>query len=248
MDLPTIYGTRLLSPVDWHWFAVDWMPIVDVYLLAVLAAGLWIGRRSERRAAICAAAVLLLVGANYGLRATAHARALTAAERWLPPRCVDAAPGFWLDRWPQSAPPVRDNARAANATCLVDLAALPSFVSPFKWRIVARSAQQYDVADIDLWVEGGGRLPAPQFASLPAAPRAADFRGHPTSRVARVFLDFARFPTETSRTDAGTTTIQWQDVRFLRPPVQPGRGVPDLFTASIRIAADGRIVDEGLGR
>ena len=33
MDLPTSYGTRLLSPFDWHWFAVDWMPIVDIYLL-----------------------------------------------------------------------------------------------------------------------------------------------------------------------------------------------------------------------
>src|SRR4051812_21663139 len=29
MDFPTSYGTRFLSPFDWHWFAVDWMPIVD---------------------------------------------------------------------------------------------------------------------------------------------------------------------------------------------------------------------------
>src|SRR5262245_13794463 len=28
MDLPTSYGTRLLSPFDWHWFSVDWLPIV----------------------------------------------------------------------------------------------------------------------------------------------------------------------------------------------------------------------------
>src|SRR5204863_1300405 len=33
MDLPTSYGTRILSPFDWHWFAVDWLPIVEVYLL-----------------------------------------------------------------------------------------------------------------------------------------------------------------------------------------------------------------------
>ena len=33
MDLPTSYGTRLLSPFDWHWYGVDWMPIVDVFLL-----------------------------------------------------------------------------------------------------------------------------------------------------------------------------------------------------------------------
>src|SRR5262249_45211961 len=37
MDLPTSYGTRLLSPFDWHWFGADWMPIVDIYLLMVLA-------------------------------------------------------------------------------------------------------------------------------------------------------------------------------------------------------------------
>ena len=29
MDLPTSYGTRLLSPFDWRWFAFDWLPIVD---------------------------------------------------------------------------------------------------------------------------------------------------------------------------------------------------------------------------
>ena len=36
MDFPTSYGTRLLSPFDWHWFAADLMPIVDVYLIAAL--------------------------------------------------------------------------------------------------------------------------------------------------------------------------------------------------------------------
>ena len=40
MDLPTSYGTRLLSPFDWHWFAVDWMPIIDIYLLMALVIGL----------------------------------------------------------------------------------------------------------------------------------------------------------------------------------------------------------------
>ena len=33
MDFPTSYGTRLLSPFNWHWFAADLMPIVDVYLV-----------------------------------------------------------------------------------------------------------------------------------------------------------------------------------------------------------------------
>src|SRR5207248_1001864 len=43
MDLPTSYGTRLLSPFDWRWFAIDLMPIVDIYLLIALAAGLVFG-------------------------------------------------------------------------------------------------------------------------------------------------------------------------------------------------------------
>src|SRR5689334_2258287 len=25
MDVPTVYGTRLLSPADWRWFSLDWM-------------------------------------------------------------------------------------------------------------------------------------------------------------------------------------------------------------------------------
>src|SRR5262245_12926603 len=39
MDVPTSYGTRLLTPFDWHWFSTDWMPILDVYLLAILISG-----------------------------------------------------------------------------------------------------------------------------------------------------------------------------------------------------------------
>src|SRR5260370_16519 len=35
LDFPTSYGSRPLSPFDWHWFALDWMPIVDIYLLLV---------------------------------------------------------------------------------------------------------------------------------------------------------------------------------------------------------------------
>ena len=51
MDLPTSYGTRLLSPFDWHWFAVDLMPIIDIYLLAALAACFWFGEPAGMAAA-----------------------------------------------------------------------------------------------------------------------------------------------------------------------------------------------------
>jgi membrane-bound metal-dependent hydrolase YbcI (DUF457 family) len=38
MDFATSYGTRVLSPFRNTWYGVDWMPIVDFYLWAVLAA------------------------------------------------------------------------------------------------------------------------------------------------------------------------------------------------------------------
>src|SRR3989442_5757945 len=95
MDLPTSYGTRLLSPFDWHWFAVDWMPILDVYLLVVLAAGLLFGGRSTVARRRNAAIVLVLMTANYGVRAAAHREALANAPRLfgpaLPPACSPPA-------------------------------------------------------------------------------------------------------------------------------------------------------------
>src|SRR6476659_3659962 len=33
MDLPTSYGIRLLSPFSWRWYGLDWLPIIDIYLL-----------------------------------------------------------------------------------------------------------------------------------------------------------------------------------------------------------------------
>src|SRR5262249_56072577 len=70
MDLPTSYGTRVLSPFDWRWFAVDWMPIVDIYLLMMLLAGsLGFGRPSAAVRRNKAAVVLTLMAANYGFRA-----------------------------------------------------------------------------------------------------------------------------------------------------------------------------------
>src|SRR5439155_183418 len=58
MDLPTSYGTRLLSPFSWRWFAFDWLPIVDIYLLIALAAGLVFGELSKTSRRRLAAIVL----------------------------------------------------------------------------------------------------------------------------------------------------------------------------------------------
>ena len=104
MDLPTSYGTRLLSPFDWSWYAIDLMPIIDIYLLAALAACFWFGNRLEwrRRNVVIA---LTLMALNYGVRIAAHRQALAAAPRMfgptLPERCLSArTQGRLVDHWP----------------------------------------------------------------------------------------------------------------------------------------------------
>ena len=81
MDLPTSYGTRLLSPFSWRWFAIDLMPILDVYLWMILGAGLlagsWVPSARQRSAAIA----LALMAANYGIRVAAHQEVLAKAAR-----------------------------------------------------------------------------------------------------------------------------------------------------------------------
>jgi len=75
MDLPTSYGTRVLSPFVWTWYALDWMPIIDLYLWIVLIVALVAGSRTQpRRAAFIA---LGLMAIDYSARAALHERALT---------------------------------------------------------------------------------------------------------------------------------------------------------------------------
>jgi membrane-bound metal-dependent hydrolase YbcI (DUF457 family) len=261
MDLPTSYGIRLLSPFDWHWFAEDWMPIVDVYLLAALAAGLIFGRgsiRGRRRNAALAIAFLLV---NYAVRATAHHQALVRAPGvfgpLLPARCDDrGAPErrpAWIDRWPQhdalAAPvPAEERERSARR-CLVEIAAMPDFISPFHWRLIAQLSNAYEMQNINLLAspdaaEAGWRLsvrhPNQWTPVVSTAARA---------RTATVFLGFSRFPSVSSFVSpSGDATVVWRDMRFATGSTADRRPQrPNIFTATVRLASDGRIVEEKFG-
>ena len=256
MDLPTSYGTRLLSPFDWHWFAIDWMPIVDIYLLMVFVVSLF-GRMTPAQRQRKAAIVLVVMAANYGLRAVAHHQALELAPRLfgptLPELCdtppVTAPP---IDSWPRKTTP---SPPSPGRRCLVEIAAMPSFTSPFRWRIIAQMSNAYELHDIDLLDKS---FTDPEFASeapwrmtlrypnvwTPAVMKAAE------TRVAQTFLAFSRFPAARSAVDShGVTTVRWTDVRFaggvlaLDQPGPPAR----LFTATIRMAPDGTVLEEVLG-
>ena len=259
MDLPTSYGTRPLSPFAWTWFSVDWMPIVDVYLLAILGGAFWFARgpkddpgtvvRRRRNAAIA----LTLMAANYGLRSASHytavARAPEAFGSRLPAWCnVSVRPGPGLEQWPRPAA-----THAAGAPrCLVELAAMPDFVSPFRWRLIAHLSDSYEVRDIDLLTGRGFSAESLSTRVLsmrvpnqwtPAVKTAA------TAPIPRVFLGFSRFPAARSFVaEDGTTTVRWSDLRFVQgnldDPRQFRRG---LFGATVVLGPDGAIREERLG-
>ena len=151
MDLPTSYGTRLLSPFDWHWFAVDWMPIVDIYLLAALA-GLLFGRVSpdaRRRNAVPGAGP--------------DGRQLQRSRRGAPPRARSGAAALRrhaaralraggparhapIDYWPR---PVA--APAPGGRRCLGMTAMPTFASPFEWRVVAHLSNRMTFTTSMCW-------------------------------------------------------------------------------------------------
>ncbi|HUR35699.1 MAG TPA: metal-dependent hydrolase [Vicinamibacterales bacterium] len=262
MDLPTSYGIRPLSPFSWMWFGVDWMPIIDIYLLAILGGGLWFARgsnddpsrpaRRRRNAAIA----LALMGMNYGVRAVSHRVAIERAPQVfggrLPQWCAQSVrPAWGLDHWPRR--PAASARDLAATRCLVEVAAMPDFMSPFSWRLLAQLSNGYEVRDVDL-LSGRGLTgtEAPVTRSLsvrvpnqwtPAVLRAA------RAPIAQIFLGFSRFPAARSvLADDGTATVRWTDMRFIRgaldDPRQFRRG---LFGATIVVAPDGHIRENRLG-
>jgi hypothetical protein len=262
MDLPTSYGTRALSPFTWTWFTLDWMPIVDIYLLAILGGALWFARSKEggavrllrrRRNAMIA---LALMAMNYGLRAAAHdtaiARASTVFGSRLPAWCPDGVrPGWEVDAWPRRA---ADNPRdMAASRCLVELAAMPDFISPFHWRLIAQLSDGYEMRDVDLLsssgVLNGEELTVRKLSVrvpnhwTPVVVKAA------TAPTAQVFLGFSRFPAARSIVaQNGTATVRWSDLRFVQGPLDdPQQFRRGLFSATVVLAPDGRIQSDHLG-
>ncbi len=256
MDLPTSYGTRLLSPFDWRWFAVDWMPIVDIYLLGVLVAGALFGQASEASRYRNASIVLTLTAAIYGVRAFAHREALESAPQLfgpaLPQRCqADTLIDAGLVSWPSRV----DASPPRSARCLVDLAAIPTFTSPFRWRLVAHLSNAYELHDVDVLDTRLRQAPpaAETFWRMtirypnvwsPAVETAA------MTRLGQRFLGFSRFPAARWVVDtrSGTTTVRWTDMRFVAAlPLNRAAGGASLFTATVRLDEDRRVIDEHFG-
>jgi membrane-bound metal-dependent hydrolase YbcI (DUF457 family) len=261
MDLPTSYGTRVLSPVGWNWFALDLMPIVDVYLVAALFAGLLIGQSSADSRRRSAAIVLALMAANYGVRIAARREAVALAPRvfgpLLPQPCAatrEHSP--LLAVWPRQPAAIPEAMPGGASRCLVDLTAIPAFGSPFQWRLIARLSNAYELHDVNVLdpelrrpVEPGDapwrvtlRYPDQWTSTVAAAAR---------TPVAQTFLGFSRFPAARWLADprSGVVTVRWTDMRFASGMTMDQRiGRGNLFGATVRLTADGQVVEERLGQ
>jgi len=256
MDLPTSYGTRVLSPFDWHWFASDLMPIVDVYLIIIMVAGLLFGTASAAARRRNAAIVLVLMAANYSVRAVARHQAIALAPRvfgptW-PQRCDHGAHNDQdlLSVWPRDV----NVTPSAGTRCLVEVAAMPSFFSPFRWRLIAEMSNAYEMHDVDV-LDGRLRRPA-ETGEAPwrvtvrfpnqwnAAVRAAA-----SASIPQVFLGFSRFPAARSFADpvTGESTVRWTDMRFATGLTIDQRA-RNLFTVTVRLDRDGHVITQTLGQ
>lgn len=238
MDLPTSYGTRLLSPVDWTWYALDWFPIVDIHLLAILLIGaLALLFRPAARTRI-AAVVLVLVAGHYALRAFAHDLAL---RRTIPD--ISSLSRSCLATGLVSWNSLRDE-NDETSLCAERRAALPTFGSPFTWRLVRQFSGWYELSDFDLLTGRAG--PTMRFPNE----RTREILDPSLVRTVAVFLHFARFPAARVSVTAGGTTIRWDDMRFVGgfTRVDSERPGPRrAFTAVVELDRAGRVVAERLG-
>lgn len=241
MDLPTSYGTRVLSPFESTWFAVDWMPIIDIYIWLVLLGGIAVPWLRPRWKTSAARTALALVVGLYALRGVAHDRALElAATRNAEGEVAPCATAERLAEYPA----LIESASAGPGAC-IQAAAIPTFFSPFKWRLVRQHPGGYELREHSLLTGqspvGGVWIPSEVDRWVAAARR---------TETVRVFLRFARFhASRYAMLEDGTRRVRFMDVRFVGNPLQltddPEAHAP--FVATVLLSPDGRVVAERLG-
>jgi hypothetical protein len=133
---------------------------------------------------------------------------------------------------------------------------MPTFLSPFKWRLIARLSNAYELHDVDI-LDATLRRPAESGAApwrmtvrypdqwTPLVKTAA------AAPLAQTFLGFSRYPAARWVADqqTGVVTVRWTDMRFaggMTLDQRAGRG--NLFGATVRVDSEGAVVSEQLGQ
>jgi inner membrane protein len=156
-------------------------------------------RRGTPQGPRVASVGLGLVLAYVGARAVLHAQAIEAAVSRLGGRPVER------------------------------VAALPSPLNPFVWRVIADTGDAYWSGSLDLRGRSG-----PLLRRVKLAEDATVVRAREESPIASVFLDFSSFPWLEVQETADGTRVTWRDLRF------EGTG-RQSFAASVTLDRAGRL-------
>ena len=240
MDLPTSYGTRIFSPFSETWYAFDWLPIIDIYLWALLAVGFTVAwRRPALRQAIARWVLIAIVG-FYGVRAIAHEVALATSARV----GADGAPSPCASTPTLTRHPTMFEAAHAGPGHCLQAAALPTFVSPLTWRIVRQQSDGYHLRDVTLGRGTRAQVFVPSQNDVWVA------RARRTA-TGQAFFGFSRLPAATSATmPDGTRRVRAMDVRFVGHPPEglgPDPKAREPFVMTVEMTPDGTVKAERLG-
>jgi inner membrane protein len=199
MDYTNSYGIRPFLPFSGRWLALDIMPIVDPYVLALLVLGLGVAsvlrlvseevgvKKCGSGGGIRAGAIFSLCGilAIAGVRALAHHRALGMLN---------------ANDYGQEAP--------------VRVGAFPSAVNPFEWTGLVETPSSYYVLAVNA-LAGGVDLDQAEPLHKPGPSKA--LTAAQDASTAKVFLKFARFPWATVLGTEDGYTVYIRDLRFGTP-------------------------------
>ncbi len=217
-DWATSFGTMFWTPLSRARHSLDWLFILDPIFTGITLGSLVLCLAFRARSRRIALAGSGLLAAYVGICAVLHARALAIWRR------LDAPPA---------------GARVA---------ALPQFLSPFRWMGISETEGEIHVAFFDIgpfargvedpqppkrWRDVLQSLsdfyPPPERARIQRYDKPAASQLLEAARQLpdwRVYIDFARFPLETVYPEAdGGATIILQDLRFL--PFFTGPWEPD---------------------
>jgi inner membrane protein len=207
-DWITSFGTQFFYPLSRARYSLDWVFILDPFFTGILLATLAGTLVLRARARLIAAAGTSLLLAYLGLCAAMHERALAV---W---KALDHPP--------------------AGST----VAALPQFLSPFRWLGLSERPGEAHAAffDIGPFARGAADPKPParlsellqslsDFYPPPARTRVLVFPQAPETPLllasrelpdVRIYLAFARFPLATLLPQAdGGAAVTWEDLRFL---------------------------------
>jgi inner membrane protein len=244
-DWITSFGTMFLIPVTRHRFALDWVFILDPVFTGIVALSLLAAVIFRPRGRMLAGIGASLLLLYLGFCAVLHAHALATWKA--------------IDRPPEGA----------------RVAALPQFLSPFRWLGLAEHDGEVHAAffDVGPFARGDGTPEPPTRVSeiwksladgYPPPGRVRIRRWSKPARSpaldaayalpeVRIYLDFARFPLATVQNQPdGTTSVTLQDLRFLPwftgPWDRESRFRRQPFVYRVRLDAAGRPLEQGFIR